>query len=89
MGRLRFDLDVHGKEKRERALKTAQLDLDAPLTMDMLVRSDDAAFIASGVTHGELLDGVRFDETSITTSSILMRACDHSVRFITTQHKRS
>lgn len=89
MGRLRFDLDVHGKEKRERALKTAQLDLDAPLTMDMLVRSDDAAFIASGVTHGELLDGVRFDETSVTTSSILMRACDHSVRFITTQHQRS
>jgi fructose-1,6-bisphosphatase/sedoheptulose 1,7-bisphosphatase-like protein len=49
----------------------------------MLVRSDDAAFIACGVTDGEMVSGVRIDEGgSITTHAIVMNAADRTVRFV-------
>ena len=73
-GRLRFDLDKDGEEKRARAEKTAELDLDAVLTMDMLVRSDDAAFIACGVTDGEMVSGVSNADGSVTTECVVMNA---------------
>jgi fructose-1,6-bisphosphatase class II len=82
MGRLDFDIDPHGIEKRARAEKTAGIDLDAPLTMDTLVRSDDAAFIACGVTDGEMLAGVSKEGGSISTTSIIMNSADKTVRFV-------
>ena len=84
MGKLGFELDSHGAEKRARAELTAGIDLDAPLTMDMLIRSDETAFIACGVTDGEMLDGVRIDDGSCTTSSIIMNSADKTVRFVKT-----
>ena len=87
-GRLRFDLDKHGAEKRARAEKTAELeDLDAVLTMDTLVRSDDAAFIACGVTDGEMVSGVRFADGSVPTECVVMNAADRTVRFVKTCHR--
>lgn len=83
MGRLDFSLDPHGAEKRERALKTATVDIDAPLTMDLLVSSDETAFIACGVTDGEMLRGVSTSGNSITTHSIIMSSADKTVRFVT------
>ena len=88
MGRLDFDIDPHGVEKRARAEKTAGIDLDAPLTMDMLVRTEDAAFIASGVTDGEMVDGVRVSpDGAVTTSSVVMNAGDNTTRFIKTVYR--
>ncbi|MGN0035195.1 MAG: class II fructose-bisphosphatase [Coriobacteriales bacterium] len=83
-GKLAFELDKHGVEKRERAEKTAEVDLDAPLAMDTLVRSDDAAFMACGVTDGEMLSGVSHEGGSITTNSVIMNALDRTVRFVRT-----
>ncbi|MCL1879513.1 MAG: class II fructose-bisphosphatase [Actinomycetia bacterium] len=83
MGKLDFAIDPKGVEKRQRAEKTAEVDLDAALSMDTLVRSSDAAFIASGVTDGEMLAGVRIDPSgSVTTTSIIMNAADQTVRFV-------
>ncbi|NPD32643.1 class II fructose-bisphosphatase [Eggerthellaceae bacterium zg-997] len=87
MGRLRFDLDPHGAEKRARAERTAQVDLDAVLSMDDLVRSDDAAFIACGVTDGEMLRGVSRADGSVTTECVVMNAADRTVRFVRTCHR--
>jgi len=84
MGKLAFELDKHGAEKRVRAEQTAGLDLDAPLTMDMLIRSNETAFIACGVTDGEMVKGVRFEGGSVSTSSIIMNSADKTVRFVTT-----
>ena len=80
MGRFRFRSD----EERARAEKTAKVDLDGVLTMDDLVRSDDAAFLACGVTSGEMLSGVSCEGGSITTESVVMNAQDKTVRFIKT-----
>lgn len=87
MGRIDFTLDKHGDEKRERALKTATVDIDAPLTMDLLVSSEDTAFIATGVTDGQMLKGVNTSDNSVTTDSIIMNSVDRTVRFITTTRR--
>lgn len=80
-GRFNFRSD----EERARAEKTAEVDLDGVLTMDDLVRSDDAAFIAVGVTDGEMLGGVRKSHGKITTFGIIMNASDRSVRYTKTE----
>ena len=72
--------------ERERALKTSGVDIDAPLTLDMLVRSDEAAFIATGVTDGELLKGVRGHSRA---HSLIMDNRDHSVRFIESVYRHA
>ncbi|MDR3037059.1 MAG: class II fructose-bisphosphatase [Coriobacteriales bacterium] len=79
-GRFQFRSDA----ERARAEKTAEVDLDGILEQDMLVRSDDAAFIACGVTDGEMVEGVSYEGGSITTSSIIMNAADKTVRFVKT-----
>ncbi|MCL1891394.1 MAG: class II fructose-bisphosphatase [Coriobacteriia bacterium] len=84
MGKLAFEIDPDGVEKRARAEQTAGLDLDAALTMDMLVRSDETVFIASGVTDGEMLEGVRIEDGSSSTNSIIMSSADNTVRFVKT-----
>ena len=87
--RLGFDADPHGPEKRERAAKTSGLDdLDAPLSMDDLVKSDDAAFIGCAVTSSELLDGVHaYRDGAVTTETLVLSAADRSVRRIRTCHR--
>jgi fructose-1,6-bisphosphatase class II len=85
-GRFDFGSDEKATEKRARAevmVKGVGIDLDGVLEQDMLVRSDDAVFIACGVTDGEMVDGVRVDEDgSVTTSSIVMNAGDKTVRLV-------
>lgn len=82
MGRFQF----RSEEERERARKTSGVDLDAPLTMDMLVRSDDACFVACGVTDGELVSGVKRVHGKLQTECVVMNALDHTIRFIRTIH---
>ncbi|MFG6117008.1 class II fructose-bisphosphatase [Halobacillus sp. MO56] len=60
------------------------------LTMDDLVKSDDAIFAATGVTEGELLNGVKFLGGDLTeTDSIVMRAKTKTVRFVKAHHHLS
>jgi fructose-1,6-bisphosphatase class II len=78
-GRFQF----RSAQERARAEQTAEVDLDGVLEQDMLVRSEDAAFIACGVTDGEMLRGVHIDEGgSVTTHAIIMNAADKTVRFV-------
>ena len=71
--------------ERERA-QDAGLDLDAVLTTEMLVQGENAFFVATGITDGELLRGVRYRAGSATTHSIVMRSRSGTVRMIESQH---
>ncbi|WP_026962847.1 class II fructose-bisphosphatase [Alicyclobacillus herbarius] len=63
---------------------------DKVLTMDDLVRGDDAIFAATGVTDGELLRGVRFlGKARARTHSLVMRAKTGTVRFVEAIHDLS
>ncbi|MBI4014367.1 MAG: class II fructose-bisphosphatase [Candidatus Aenigmarchaeota archaeon] len=56
-------LKFRNEEERERAAKYGLKDAGKKMTMDDMVKSDESAFIATGVTQGVMLDGVKGKET--------------------------
>jgi fructose-1,6-bisphosphatase II len=74
--------------ERQAALD-AGYDLERQLTVDDLIRSDDCFFSATGVTDGDVLQGVRFSGTSASTESLVMRSRSGTVRRISARHDRS
>ena len=72
-------------EERQAAID-AGYDLSKVLTTEDLV-SGDAFFAATGVTDGELLDGVRYTGLGARTTSIAMRSRSGTVRRISSEHR--
>jgi len=62
------------------------LDLTQVLTIDDLVRSDDVFFAASGVTSGDLLQGIDYVAGGATSESLVMRSRSGTIRRIQTEH---
>jgi fructose-1,6-bisphosphatase II len=59
------------------------------LTINDLIKSEDAFFAATGITDGPLLEGVHYDrQGGVTTESIVTRALSGSVRYIRGVHQR-
>jgi fructose-1,6-bisphosphatase II len=76
-------------DEREAALE-AGYDLEEVLDRDRLVSGDNVFFAATGVTDGEMLDGVQFSgPAGATTESISMRSRSGTVRTITARHDRA
>ena len=69
--------------------KTAGLDLEAVLTTDDLVRSDNVFFVCTGVTDGELVRGVRYRGGGATTESLVMRSKSGTIRRVISEHRFS
>jgi fructose-1,6-bisphosphatase II len=61
--------------------------LDAVLGTDDLVAGDNVFFAATGLTDGELLDGVKYYGTGARTHSLVMRSKSGTVREITARHR--
>jgi fructose-1,6-bisphosphatase II len=74
--------------ERQAALD-AGYDLERQLTVDDLIRSEDCFFSATGVTDGDVLQGVRFSGTSASTESLVMRSRSGTVRRISARHDRT
>jgi fructose-1,6-bisphosphatase II len=72
-------------DERQRALD-AGYDLDEPLTTERLVTSDNTFFVCTGVTPGELCDGVTYTRAGATTESLVMRGRSGTVRYIQARH---
>lgn len=62
------------------------MDLNSVLELDDLVSSDNVFFAATGITDGELLDGVRYEGAHIRTNSIVMRSMSGTIRYIEAIH---
>ena len=75
-------------EERQRAIDAGH-DLDAVLDTDTLVTGDDCFFVATGITDGELLEGVRYSANSVSTHSLVMRSRSGTIRTIRSEHKLS
>ncbi|MET7319959.1 fructose-1,6-bisphosphatase II [Streptomyces ambofaciens] len=75
-------------EERQRAVAAGH-DLDRVLTTDDLVSGDNVFFVATGITDGELLRGVRYRSETATTDSIVMRSKSGTVRRIDSEHRLS
>ncbi|GGX40010.1 class II fructose-bisphosphatase [Streptomyces fructofermentans] len=75
-------------EERARAVDAGH-DLDRVLLTDDLVSGENVFFVATGITDGELLRGVRYRSETATTESIVMRSKSGTVRQITSEHRLS
>ncbi|MCX5368241.1 class II fructose-bisphosphatase [Streptomyces sp. NBC_00015] len=75
-------------EERQRALDAGH-DLDRVLTTEDLVTGENVFFVATGITDGELLRGVRYRSETATTDSIVMRSKSGTVRRIDSEHRLS
>jgi fructose-1,6-bisphosphatase II len=76
-------------EDERQAAIDAGYDLDRVLDVDDLVGGDDVFFAATGVTDGDLLDGVRYlDDGHATTDSLVMRSRSGTIREVKAQHDR-
>ncbi len=65
------------------------VDFSKPLTIDDLVSSDDVFFAATGITPGDLLDGVSYFKDGARTDSLVMRGETGTIRRITSTHRLS
>jgi fructose-1,6-bisphosphatase II len=72
--------------EQQRAIDAGH-DLDRVLTTDDLVKGDNVFFVATGVTDGELLKGVRYRGGSATTHSLVMRSKSGTIRYVESHHQ--
>ncbi len=72
--------------ERIKALEAGH-DLNRVLTTTDLVTGDNNFFCATGITDGELLEGVRYTPHGPTTHSIVMRSKSGTVREIKSEHR--
>jgi fructose-1,6-bisphosphatase II len=75
--------------ERQAAIE-AGYELERILDCDDLVKGDDVFFSATGVTDGDVLEGVRYQgDRGATTESLVMRSRSGTVRRVTASHDRS
>jgi fructose-1,6-bisphosphatase II len=75
-------------EEKQRALDAGH-DLDRVLHTDDLVSGENVFFVATGITDGELLRGVRYRAETATTQSLVMRSKSGTIRQIDSTHRLS
>jgi fructose-1,6-bisphosphatase II len=76
-------------DERTRALE-AGYDVERVLTQDDLVKGDNCFFCATGVTDGDVLEGVRYEGSrGASTESLVMRSRSGTVRRIQSRHDRA
>jgi fructose-1,6-bisphosphatase II len=85
-GELQGKLLPQNEEELTRCKQMGIEDINRVLTMNDLVKGEDAIFAATGVTDGELLKGVQYKGNTGTTHSLVMRAKSGTVRFIEGKH---
>jgi len=82
---------LYARDESERAAALAAgYDLDRVLTCDDLVQGDNCFFSATGVTDGDVLQGVRYHGSlGASTESLVMRSRSGTVRRISARHDRA
>jgi fructose-1,6-bisphosphatase II len=74
--------------EREKALAAGH-DLTRVLLTEDLVTGDNVFFVATGITDGELLRGVRYRAGGASTHSLVMRSKSGTIRSIESEHQLS
>lgn len=86
--------DMQGKltpenDEQIRRAREMGTEVDQVLTLNDLVPADDVMFIATGVTSGEILRGVRFEGDYIVTNTIVLRKKTQTMRFLDSWYRRT
>jgi fructose-1,6-bisphosphatase II len=84
-GVIQARLEPRDEAERRKALDAGH-DLNRVLHTDDLVTGDNTFFVATGITDGELLRGVRYSPTGAQTESIVMRSRSGTIRSVRSNH---
>ena len=85
-GQMQGRLVFRNDEERGRATRVGVTDLDRKYTLDELA-SGETVFCATGVTDGDLLNGVRGEDGHVHTHTLVMTSADGMVRRIASRHR--
>ncbi len=84
-GQMQGRLVFRNDDERGRAQRFGITDFERKYTLDDMA-SGDVIFAATGVTDGNMLDGVKREQGTISTHSVVMRAKTGTVRWLRTRH---
>jgi fructose-1,6-bisphosphatase II len=84
-GDMQCRLHPRNEEERQKALSMGA-NLDELFDIDKLVRGKNVFVSLTGITNGELVDGVKYHEHSVETHSLVMRSKSGTVRDIRARH---
>ncbi len=84
-GQMQGRLVFRNDDERDRAQRCGITDFERKYTLDEMA-SGDVIFAATGVTDGNMLDGVKRERGAISTHSVVMRAKTGTVRWLHTRH---
>ncbi len=76
-------------DEERSAAEEAGYDLTKVLSCDDLIAGEDVFFSATGVTDGDVLQGVRYQGGRASTESLVMRSRSGTVRRISARHDRA
>ncbi|MDQ1710291.1 MAG: fructose,6-bisphosphatase [Frankiaceae bacterium] len=85
-GVLQGRLWARDDDERARAIEQGH-DFDRVLLTDDLVRGDNVFFVATGITDGELVHGVRYRGGGATTHSLVTRSRSGTIRYVESEHR--
>ena len=80
-------LDPQSEEERK-AIIDAGIDIDAVRGVNDIITTDQCFFAATGITEGELLNGVRYQGDFGVTHSLTVRGRTGTIRYIQAWHDR-
>lgn len=86
-GEIQGRLVPDDEHDRERIKEMGLQDPEQLLLMQDFIKGDDIIFAATGITDGDLLQGVRYAGNSATTHSVVMRGLTGTIRFIRATHR--
>ncbi len=84
-GDMQGQLKPRNEGEIERALAMGITDMNRIYTCEELAKGD-VMFVATGVTTGDFLTGVRFTAGGCHTTSVVMRSKTHTIRTVETAH---
>ena len=84
-GEIQVKMWARDEKERIKALDLG-IDLNQVLTTNDLVAGSNVFFAATGITSGQLVDGVRYEGNTAHTSSIVMRSHSGTIRRIESEH---
>ena len=85
-GDLQCRLWLRSREEEDKARAAGFEDLRRVYAVDDLVRGEDVAFAATGVTDGEFLHGAIYHHFWAETESMVFRSKSGTIRHLTTKH---
>jgi fructose-1,6-bisphosphatase II len=85
-GNLQSRIWPRNDEERQ-LIQELNLDVTKVYGMDDLVSSDNVFFAATGITDGELVEGVHYSGNGVTTESLVMRSKSGTIRRVSATHR--